>query len=230
MQAGYYEKLLYPLQDKVLDLLNKLETPFYLTGGTALSRAYLFHRYSDDLDFFVNADKNFMKYVEEIEAALRLTFGDKLATNTKQEAFVRLSIIEADTVLKIDFVDDVAYRVGMPIATKVFNKTDAILNILSNKVTALSREASKDMSDLLEISLHYSFNWKDVIEDAKKKDTWVDETDVLIMIEKFKIIDLQEVHWIRNIDLVEMEKLKMKVIEDIFWGKDNSLYVGTNKL
>jgi hypothetical protein len=27
---------------------------FYLTGGTALAAFYLFHRYSDDLDFFTN--------------------------------------------------------------------------------------------------------------------------------------------------------------------------------
>ncbi len=31
----------------------KLETPFYLTGGTALSRHYFNHRYSDDIVLFV---------------------------------------------------------------------------------------------------------------------------------------------------------------------------------
>lgn len=29
-----------------------LKSHFYFTGGTALSAAYLHHRYSDDLDFF----------------------------------------------------------------------------------------------------------------------------------------------------------------------------------
>ncbi len=43
---------LYRLQDEVLAELVTLGTGFYLGGGTALSRFYLQHRYSDDLDFF----------------------------------------------------------------------------------------------------------------------------------------------------------------------------------
>jgi len=38
-----------------LDEINKnkyLTSNFYFTGGTALSKYYLQHRYSDDLDFF----------------------------------------------------------------------------------------------------------------------------------------------------------------------------------
>jgi len=44
--------------------VEKLPVDFYLTGGTVLSRAYLNHRYSDDLDFFVNQNPNFEKQVE----------------------------------------------------------------------------------------------------------------------------------------------------------------------
>ncbi len=52
----YYTTSLYPLQDGILKIVTHLNTPFYLTGGTALSRCFFHHRYSDDLDFFVNAD------------------------------------------------------------------------------------------------------------------------------------------------------------------------------
>jgi len=38
--------------------VKKSGTPFYLTGGTALSRGYFNHRYSDDLDLFVNNHKD----------------------------------------------------------------------------------------------------------------------------------------------------------------------------
>lgn len=49
----YYLGQLYPLQDKFLRLLERQHAgQFYLTGGTALSRFYFQHRYSDDLDFF----------------------------------------------------------------------------------------------------------------------------------------------------------------------------------
>jgi predicted nucleotidyltransferase component of viral defense system len=47
----YYFDTLYPLQDAVIAVLAGLETEFYLTGGTAASRLYLQHRFSDDLDF-----------------------------------------------------------------------------------------------------------------------------------------------------------------------------------
>ena len=38
MLAEYYSNTLYPLQDRVLALFKG--SPFYLTGGTALSRGY----------------------------------------------------------------------------------------------------------------------------------------------------------------------------------------------
>ncbi len=47
----FYTEKLYPFQDGVLRLMKTLQTPFFLTGGTALARGYLGHRYSDDLDF-----------------------------------------------------------------------------------------------------------------------------------------------------------------------------------
>lgn len=54
MDKEKYATRLYPLQDEVLKIVNDQKTGFYLTGGTALSRGYLHHRLSDDLDFFVN--------------------------------------------------------------------------------------------------------------------------------------------------------------------------------
>lgn len=50
--SAYYLDQLYPLQDKVLRVITECDTDFYLTGGTALSRVYLHHRFSDDLDPF----------------------------------------------------------------------------------------------------------------------------------------------------------------------------------
>ena len=66
MQKNYYQNILYLIQDKVLRIIEKLPVDFYLTGGTALSRVYLNHRYSDDLDFFVNQNSGFEKQVEII--------------------------------------------------------------------------------------------------------------------------------------------------------------------
>ncbi|PIW07184.1 hypothetical protein COW38_03270, partial [Candidatus Collierbacteria bacterium CG17_big_fil_post_rev_8_21_14_2_50_45_7] len=65
---------LYPLQDKILATVSTLETKFYLTGGTALSRGYFDHRFSDDLDFFVNRDSTFPQQVETIIQTLQNQF------------------------------------------------------------------------------------------------------------------------------------------------------------
>lgn len=47
--ATYYQEKLYPLQNRALNRKNNAPPAFYLTGGTALSRFYLHHRYSEDL-------------------------------------------------------------------------------------------------------------------------------------------------------------------------------------
>jgi len=47
---AFYEESLYPLQDGVLRRLESIHSPFYLTGGTALGRELIGHRYSDDLE------------------------------------------------------------------------------------------------------------------------------------------------------------------------------------
>ncbi|MBS1681024.1 MAG: nucleotidyl transferase AbiEii/AbiGii toxin family protein [Bacteroidetes bacterium] len=63
MQDTYYSDKLYPLQDEILRIVESVNSIFYMTGGTVLSRAYLHHRYSDDLDFFVNQKSDFLKEV-----------------------------------------------------------------------------------------------------------------------------------------------------------------------
>ena len=65
---NYYLTGLYPLQDKFLKFFNDHnEDRFYLTGGTALSRFYCHHRYSEDLDFFSSAElENFRDVVAKI--------------------------------------------------------------------------------------------------------------------------------------------------------------------
>ena len=52
MDPAWFEKVLYPFQDEALSLAARVETGFYLTGGTALGRIHLRHRYSEDLDLF----------------------------------------------------------------------------------------------------------------------------------------------------------------------------------
>ena len=84
MPERYYLDTLYPFQDKILDVIGRLKLDFYLTGGTALGRCYLNHRYSDDLDFFVNNHKEFKKQCSTAINALKsrwesIPFGIQIA-------------------------------------------------------------------------------------------------------------------------------------------------------
>ena len=70
MDRAFFFDTLYPLQDRVLKVINTVETDFYLTGGAASSRGYLHHRFSDDLDLFVNDDPRFRLWTDRIVHAL----------------------------------------------------------------------------------------------------------------------------------------------------------------
>jgi hypothetical protein len=71
--SSFYFDIFYPFQDRVLEAFDQADTGFYLTGGTAASRGYLRHRFSDDLDFFVNDDNRFGLWLERIIQALSRT-------------------------------------------------------------------------------------------------------------------------------------------------------------
>ena len=117
----YYTEKLYPFQDGVLRQMKALQTPFFLTGGTALARGYLGHRYSEDLDFFVNDDPGFSEYASRVEESLLAaeeTFGWRIDRTgaVRAERFVSLSLLSGDVPLKIDLVKDIAFRVGPVVA------------------------------------------------------------------------------------------------------------------
>ncbi len=75
MDKAFYLNVFYPFQDEVLRILNEeIETGFYLTGGTAASRGYLNHRFSDDLDFFINDDNRFGLWSERVIQKLSVMY------------------------------------------------------------------------------------------------------------------------------------------------------------
>lgn len=220
----YYEQKLYPLQNKVLQVVKSCDTNFYLTGGTALSRVFFQHRYSDDLDFFVNADEKFKYYVDKVERAFSVNFLENFWINVKDEGFVRMSIRANEVILKVDFVNDVPFRVGEPLLVNNFGKVDNLLNILSNKITALPRQEPKDIADIIEIATNCKFNWREVISYAKKKDSWVDEADVIAIIASFDISSLQEVKWIKPFHIGKLKEKLEVLLDNLLFGSDNQLY------
>jgi predicted nucleotidyltransferase component of viral defense system len=224
MQKNYYQNILYPLQDKLLRIMEKLPVDFYLTGGTALSRAYLNHRYSDDLDFFVNQNSNFEKQVELILRSIK-NEGIKIEIAVTGDSFTRVFVNQSEIVLKMDFVNDIPYRTGTPVPTKLFFKTDTVLNVLSNKLTALSRQSAKDVVDIVFIALNYEFSWIEIIREASEKDIWINAVEASKILDSFPVNKLEEIIWVNPIQNVKLFENQLKIlIGDLLTGRLNSLF------
>lgn len=191
---SYYNDTLYPLQDKVLKLINGLQTPFYLTGGTALSRCYYNHRYSDDLDFFVNKDIDFVKSSEQILANLMKSF--EVEVIIKSESYISIKV---NKILKIDLVNDVQFRYGQLEEKKIFSKVDNVKNILSNKLSALiSRDEAKDVVDIWVIAKNSKTDWKEIFLSTNSKAVGIFPPDIAKRLVEFPIELLERIKWVEN--------------------------------
>jgi predicted nucleotidyltransferase component of viral defense system len=222
-----YNKL-YQLQDKFLTWWLSLGLPFYLTGGTALGRYYLNHRFSDDLDFFTNANAQYTSSIAELNRKIKGQFEVNLQQSLFADDFTRFFITEDDIFLKIELINDIAYYAGKPEAYK-FGLIDTPLNILSNKLTALvGRDEPKNIFDIIHLSTSYSFNWMDIFYHAKQKAT-INELDVEQRLASFPVEWLENVNWLTTPINAEKYRIILNTIADDFLlGKANSL--GKNQL
>jgi len=202
--SQYYEESLYPLQNGVLSAVKSCGTRFYLTGGTALSRAYYHHRYSDDLDFFVNADPDFDEQVDTILGKLRDEnfVWDPTVDFVKAVGFRTLKVWRktSDTILKIDFVNDVPSHFGKLNSADFFDRIDSVRNILSNKMGAVFRLAGKDVADIREIARHESVDWVDIINEARQKDEGVELPYIAEILKTMPRNEFENINWIDKPD------------------------------
>jgi predicted nucleotidyltransferase component of viral defense system len=202
LHSQYYEESLYPLQNGVLKAINQSGTDFFLTGGTALSRVYYHHRYSDDLDFFVNSASDYDEQLDEILDGLRQEgfFWSEEADFTRNKNFVTLRVgwEKDETALKLDFVNDLVPHFGDLIKTELFDRVDPIRNILSNKLTALFRFAGKDVADIREIALHESIVWTEIIQEAREKEMGIEIPIVSEILQGMPQQEFEIINWIKK--------------------------------
>ena len=226
--STYYETKLYPLQDEILRKLKTLNQPFYLTGGTAVSRGYLHHRYSDDLDLFANNTDNFLNRVETIIVFLQKEGYKVEISSNSSPNFSRLFINKGinginKNGLKIDLVNDIDVHFGEIQETEVYFRTDSIRNILSNKYTALYRFSVKDIVDICEIAKNYSFNWKEIIAEANKKEVGIDLKEVVQIFNSYSEKDLMSIKWVKAPDIEQLKEIMNVVAFDMLNQAQNSL-------
>jgi len=229
MRSAFYEESLYPLQDGVLNVVSRCSVPFYLTGGTALSRGYYHHRYSEDLDFFVNASESFDDQLNMVLSRLQEA-GFHWDENSKTDflrnkGFCTLKTWKntGNVSLKLDFVNDIPVHFGDCVSTPVFGRTDPVRNILSNKLSALFRFAAKDVADIREIALHEKFSWPQAASEAAQKDAGVDLPMFGEMLETIRPVDFAEINWIADVPWERFIADVKTIARDMVFCGENSL-------
>ena len=226
----YYLQQLYPLQDKFLKFFNNQNNDqFYLTGGTALSRFYYQHRYSEDLDFFsVTELKNFREILTKILDTLKEA-NFSIEVETISDHFFRIFVKEKETSLKIDFVNEVAFHWGQLKNFPLFACVDNAMNILSNKITCISRYEVKDIVDIWALAKGLSFSWRDIMDIANKKAP-VDPVEISKIIKTLPREELKLVKWAFDVNIDEIYFDLQTIAEEILLGHANTLKTETDSI
>ncbi|MBN1798479.1 MAG: nucleotidyl transferase AbiEii/AbiGii toxin family protein [Spirochaetales bacterium] len=212
--------------------MKELNIPFYLTGGTALSRHYFQHRYSDDIDLFVNDDAAYGDYIAlfynelvEVEKTNKFTIDYKKLRRGEYHSqfFLYKSGGGEEIDLKVDLVNDLAVHHGDLIFDSLLGAVDSLENILTNKVSAVFRYEPKDFYDLLIIARNMRFDWKDIIEKSKTKEAGVDPVTIYDILKSFPLAALDAIKTDHEIDKQQFTLDLNMMAQDIFEGKENSL-------
>jgi hypothetical protein len=170
MDRDFFVRHLYPMQDAVLARITTLATGFYLTGGTAASRGYLQHRFSDDLDLFVNDDDRFPLWAGRVIDALQANSVWRVDVMQSEARFVRINVAGGDVVLKIEMINDVPAHVGEIRLHPVLGRLDSAENILANKLTAIvDRREPKDLADIWGFCCRMNLSCETALEGAQSK-------------------------------------------------------------
>jgi predicted nucleotidyltransferase component of viral defense system len=205
-----------------MNILSHSDTDFFLTGGTALSRAYYNHRYSDDLDFFLNQSHTYDEQLEKIFSLLHENgfVWSNEKEFTKAPNFTTLKVGKnSDVLLKLDFVNDTVPHYGEITKTDLFYRTDSIRNILSNKLSAIFRYAAKDIADIREISLHESIDWSSIIQEARQKEAGLEFIYIAEILTGIPKSEFESVAWTKKPDWQEFRKDIDRIVYEMMSGE-----------
>lgn len=227
---NYYTKSLYPFQDGVLDIVKKSRLPFYLTGGTALSRGYFNHRYSDDLDFFINDSpeyaslvSRFIDELEQVGSGSNLRIDKKKLRRSQHFTQFFVNSNKGNIRLKIDLVNDIPVRFGDLATHRQLGRIDSWRNILSNKLAAIYRYEPKDIADIWIIARNKRFSWKTILNEAKEKDAGLEPIAIVEILKTFPGDKIQMIKWTSRPDERMFLNNLSAIGEDIFKGGNNRL-------
>ena len=204
-----------------MNILSQSDTDFFLTGGTALSRAYYNHRYSDDLDFFINHS---VTYDEQLDKVFALLKEDGFTWDTEEgytrvKNFTTIKVRKySEILLKLDFVNDMVPHYGEINKTTLFFRTDSIRNILSNKLSAIFRYAAKDIADIREIALHEKVDWTQIIKEARQKEAGLELIYISDILRGMPQSEFETISWVKKPGWREFQDDINRIVFDMING------------
>lgn len=163
-------------QKQTLDLVSKekyFTDRFYFTGGTALSKFYLRHRFSEDLDFFSEKQEvnpiSISRFFQANQKKLKIV---KFDTRRVFGLFSYFFTFTDASVLKVDFSFYPFLRVEKGLK---FGKLEvnSMYDMAIDKVhTVVLKPRARDYIDLFFILREKNFRFSDLLLQAKAKFDW----------------------------------------------------------
>lgn len=149
--------VLYPLQEAVLAKLQAMEDPQFnqakLCGGTALSRCWLEHRLSYDLDFFLPEGFNAADIAIALKKAGIVYETKDIVDDPRKANQLHGYIIHNGQRLKVSFVED-AYFKTFPAVEKAFGaltvRTEEIAGLYHRKLRTVCGHGEGEKEDSFE--------------------------------------------------------------------------------
>ncbi|PIQ73887.1 hypothetical protein COV58_00020 [Candidatus Roizmanbacteria bacterium CG11_big_fil_rev_8_21_14_0_20_36_8] len=124
-----------------------LRDKYYFTGGTALSAFHLYHRYSEDLDFFTTKPlekERILQLLQSLSKSLSFTFD----TQSHDVTLINILTFKDDKTLKVDFAS-YPYPILQPPSIYKGFQIDSTRDITANKLTCINQRSEvKDFVDL----------------------------------------------------------------------------------
>ena len=191
---------------------------FYLSGGAALSLAYLQHRQSVDIDLFTDTADLVPRIVAEIEH-VALAHGWTYEVRQTFPTFCRLAVSRGDELTLVDVVHDAARPLVM-LADKprvMGVPTDDLDDLIVNKLCAiLGRGDVKDLVDLYFLSQagHDPLDW---LDRARQKDGGM-EPATLAWVLKDVSVDLGRLLLLKPLTSADLSRFRDELIERLVQG------------
>lgn len=205
--------VLTPLQQEFLDQFFRQTSAFFLTGGTALSAFYLFHRRSEDLDLFTLEPEPLAYLTPVLEAVSRQIGAEWKAVQTAP-AFRRFLLQRPHESVVVDCVYEVAVQLVTEKPRFGPIVVDSLEDICCNKLcTVLGRAEIKDYIDLYFLHLH-GIDFKAYIDRARTKDAGMSKATLAYVLSQLSI-DRLPPYMIKPLSLSELQQFFRRLAEEL---------------